>query len=63
MSDRFIVVNARPLDRSKHVLEGRENHLKARGFLILDREENRRLSDTYATRDEAQDECDRKNGR
>lgn len=62
MADRYIVVNARPLDRSRFVVNGCENHFKARGFLILDREEDRRLPDVFHSRAEAQSECDRRNG-
>ncbi|WP_282395783.1 hypothetical protein [Pseudomonas sp. PS01298] len=63
MSDRFIVVNARPFDGGKHAADAGQNHSKARGFVILDREENKRLSDAFLIRKEAQEECDRRNGR
>ena len=61
MSDRFIVVNARPIEGGRPRGSKEQAHWKARGYLILDILENRRLATTYPTRDEAQLVCDRKN--
>lgn len=63
MSNRFVVINARPLARNNGSEGVHQNHYKARGFLVLDKEENKRLPDVFMARSEAQEECDRRNGR
>ena len=61
MSDRFIVVNARPIEGGRRRDNAQPPHWKVRGYLILDILEDRRLPTSYSTRLEAQEECDRKN--
>lgn len=39
------------------------SHVAARGFQIYDTIEKKRHPDCYMSRSEAQDECDRRNGR
>ncbi|TWD52522.1 hypothetical protein FBY12_1048 [Pseudomonas sp. SJZ131] len=63
MSDRYEVKSAIPLE-SGSVRDGvRHSTAAVRGFQIFDNFENKRLPDSYMSRSEAQDECDRRNGR
>lgn len=61
MSDRFIVVNARPMEHGQVRASALSMNRVARGYLILDRHQGERLPECYVSRSEAQEECDRRN--
>lgn len=63
MEERYIVkptINTETGSKRDGVMT---SHAVARGFQIYDTAENKRHSDSYMTRAEAQDECNRRNGR
>lgn len=63
MQDRFVVVNSRPLEGVKPRDPTEAPHWKVRGYRILDTMMNKRLPDVFKGREEAQEECNRRNGR
>ena len=63
MSDRYEVKSAIPMETGS-VRDGvRQSTAVARGFQIFDNFENKRLPDSYMSRSEAQEECNRRNGK
>ncbi len=63
MSDRYEVKSAIPTETGV-VREGAIHSTPpVRGFQIYDNFESKRLPDTFMSRSEAQEECDRRNGR
>jgi len=63
MQDRFIVVNSRPLEGIRPRNTSEPSHWKVRGYRILDTWNDKRLQELYPSRAEAQEECDRINGK
>ncbi|MNH46655.1 hypothetical protein D3C79_1095320 [compost metagenome] len=63
MQDRFIVVNARPLEGVKPRDKSEPPHWAVHGYRILDTLVNKRLPGVFKSRIEAQEECDRRNGK
>jgi len=61
MSDRFIVVNARPMEYGQVRGNALSMNRVARGYLILDKHQGERLPKCYMSRSEAQEECNRRN--
>lgn len=63
MSERYVVKSAIPVETGGARNGERTFTPAVHGFQLFDTLEAKRLPDTFMSRSEAQEECDRRNGR